>query len=128
MKVIIDGKDVTRIEVLHRILKDELDFPDYYGENLNALWDCLTGWIEFPLTLVWKNFETSQKELGSDADDVLRILKKAQEELDGEFFIQIEQPSAGTTDRHYTVRTSPHPFFYPIIGTEGFRLSISDHI
>ncbi|WP_424163299.1 barstar family protein [Bacillus amyloliquefaciens] len=100
MKVIIDGKDVTSIEDLHRILKDKLDFPDYYGENLNALWDCLTGWIEFPLTLVWKNFEISQKELGSDADDVLRILKKAQEELDGEFFIQIEQPSAWTTDRH----------------------------
>ncbi|WP_224988025.1 barstar family protein, partial [Bacillus amyloliquefaciens] len=44
LKVIIDGKDVTSTEALHRILKDQLDFPDYYGENLNALWDCLTGW------------------------------------------------------------------------------------
>ncbi|MGW7734108.1 barstar family protein, partial [Bacillus velezensis] len=51
--VIIDEKDVTSTEALHRILKDQLDFPDYYGENLNALWDCLTGWIEYPLTLVW---------------------------------------------------------------------------
>ncbi|AME07404.1 barstar family protein [Bacillus siamensis] len=98
--VIIDGKDITSTEALHRILKDKLDFPDYYGENLNALWDCLTGWIEYPLTLVWKNFEISQKALGSDADDVLRILKKAEAELDGEFFIQIEQPSAGSNDRH----------------------------
>ncbi|MFA1794733.1 barstar family protein [Bacillus velezensis] len=98
--VIIDGKDITSTEALHRILKDQLDFPDFYGENLNALWDCLTGWIELPLTLVWKNFDISQKELDSDADDVLRILKKAQAELDGEFFIQIEQPSAGSTDRH----------------------------
>ncbi|AMQ69106.1 MULTISPECIES: barstar family protein [Bacillus] len=98
--VIIDGKDITSTEALHRILKDQLDFPDFYGENLNALWDCLTGWIELPLTLVWKNFDISQKELGSDADNVLRILKKAQAELDGEFFIQIDQPSAGTTDRH----------------------------
>ncbi|MGE9876943.1 barstar family protein [Bacillus velezensis] len=98
--VIIDGKDVTSTEALHRILKDQLDFPDFYGENLNALWDCLTGWIELPLTLVWKNFDISQKELGSDADNVLRILKKAQAELDGEFFIQIDQLSAGTTDRH----------------------------
>ncbi|KJD58668.1 barstar family protein [Bacillus velezensis] len=97
---IIDGKDVTSTEALHRILKDQLDFPDFYGENLNALWDCLTGWIELPLTLVWENFEASQKALGSDADNVLRILKKAQAELDGEFFIQIDQPSAGTTDRH----------------------------
>ncbi|RCX32409.1 MULTISPECIES: barstar family protein [Bacillus amyloliquefaciens group] len=98
--VIIDGKDVTSTETLHRILKDQLDFPDFYGENLNALWDCLTGWIEYPLTLVWKNFEFSQKELGSDADDVLELFQEAQAELDGEFFIQIDQPSAGTTDRH----------------------------
>ncbi len=35
--VIIDGKDITSTEALHRILKDQLDFPDYYGENLNAL-------------------------------------------------------------------------------------------
>ncbi|MDU0811953.1 barstar family protein [Bacillus siamensis] len=100
LKVVIDGNDFKNIEALHRILKDKLDFPDYYGENLNALWDCLTGWIEYPLTLVWKNFEISQKALGSDADDVLRILKKAEAELDGEFFIQIEQPSAGSNDRH----------------------------
>ncbi|QQD81464.1 barstar family protein [Bacillus siamensis] len=98
--VIIDGKDITSTEALHRILKDQLDFPDYYGENLNALWDCLTGWIEFPLTLVWKNFDISQKALGSDADDVLELFQEAQEELDGEFFIQIEQPSAGSNDRH----------------------------
>ncbi|KXZ20927.1 barnase inhibitor [Bacillus nakamurai] len=100
IEVIIDGKDFTSIEALHRILKDKLDFPDYYGENLNALWDCLTGWMELPLTLVWRHFETSQMYLGSDADDVLRILKKAEEELDDEFFIRIEQPSDGKTDRH----------------------------
>ncbi|AHZ17375.1 MULTISPECIES: barstar family protein [Bacillus] len=97
---IIDGKDVTSTEALHRILKDQLDFPDFYGENLNALWDCLTGWIEFPLTLVWKNFEASQKALGSDADDVLELFQEAQEELGNRFVIQIDQPSAGTTDRH----------------------------
>ena len=65
------------------------DWPQsYYGENLNALWDCLTGWIELPLTLVWKNFEASQKALGSDAEDVLELLQEAQEELGNRFVIQ----------------------------------------
>lgn len=27
---------------LHEYLKDKLDLPDYYGENLDALYDCLT--------------------------------------------------------------------------------------
>lgn len=25
----------------HKYLKEALDFPDYYGENLDALYDCL---------------------------------------------------------------------------------------
>lgn len=48
----IDGRDFENIEVLHDVLKDKLDFPDYYGRNLDALWDCLTGWMDLPLTLV----------------------------------------------------------------------------
>ena len=26
----------------HKYIKEKLDFPDYYGENLDALFDCLT--------------------------------------------------------------------------------------
>ena len=33
------GNDTRAI---HRILKETLGFPDYYGENLDALYDCLT--------------------------------------------------------------------------------------
>ncbi len=42
------------------------------------------------------DFEISQKELGSDADDVLELFQEAQAELDGEFFIQIDQPGQRT--------------------------------
>ncbi|KIU12962.1 hypothetical protein SC09_Contig17orf00087 [Bacillus subtilis] len=86
----IDGRDFENIEVLHDVLKDKLDFPDYYGGNLDALWDCLTGWVDLPLTLVLINFEFSKKFLGSYADDVLEVLLEAQEELEDEFKIIIE--------------------------------------
>lgn len=86
----IDGRDFENIEVLHDVLKDKLDFPDYYGRNLDALWDCLTGWMDLPLTLVLINFEFSKKFLGSYADDVLEVLQEAQEELEDEFKIIIE--------------------------------------
>lgn len=74
-KIMIDGRDFENIEVLHDVLKDKLDFPDYYGRNLDALWDCLTGWVDLPLTLVLINFEFSKKFLGSYADDVLEVLQ-----------------------------------------------------
>ncbi|TDU09975.1 barstar family protein [Bacillus subtilis] len=89
-KIIIDGRDFENIEVLHDVLKDKLDFPNYYGRNLDALWDCLTGWVDLPFTLVLINFEFSKKFLGSYADDVLEVLLEAQEELEDEFKIIIE--------------------------------------
>ncbi|CAI6300815.1 Putative ribonuclease inhibitor YrdF [Bacillus subtilis] len=89
-KIMIDGRDFENIEVLHDDLKDKLDFSNYYGRNLDALWDCLTGWVDLPLTLVLINFEFSKKFLGSYADDVLEVLLEAQEELEDEFKIIIE--------------------------------------
>ncbi len=31
---------------IHRILKEQFDFPDYYGENLSALWDCMSDYCD----------------------------------------------------------------------------------
>ncbi|MFP7230916.1 barstar family protein [Bacillus subtilis] len=88
--MIIDGKDFENKEGVHDTLKDKLDFPDCYGRNLDALWDCLTGWIDVPLTLIWRNFEFSKKFLGTYADNVLKVLQEAQEELEDEFKIIVE--------------------------------------
>ncbi len=43
-----------------------------------------------PLTLIWRNFEFSEKFLGTYADNVLKVLQEAQEELEDEFKIIVE--------------------------------------
>jgi ribonuclease inhibitor len=40
-KVIIDGLKMTSREIAHKYLAKQFDFPAYYGENLDALFDCL---------------------------------------------------------------------------------------
>lgn len=50
----INGCEIGSAEGLHRLLAQELDFPEYYGGNLSALYDCLTDigeetWIELCL-------------------------------------------------------------------------------
>lgn len=39
-KITLDGKEIKKDE--HEYLIEELDLPDYYGRNLDALYDCLT--------------------------------------------------------------------------------------
>ena len=38
---VLDLTDVSDLEDLHNRIKKALDFPDYYGANWNAFWDCL---------------------------------------------------------------------------------------
>lgn len=45
-KAIIDLNIPSTREVLHSYLKEELDLPSYYGNNLDALYDCLTSVTE----------------------------------------------------------------------------------
>ncbi|AQM59785.1 barstar family protein [Clostridium baratii] len=82
-KVILDGEDFTTKEELHSILKSKLELPNYYGNNLDSLWDCLTGWIGGPVTLEWINFEKGKDNLGEYGQKLLEVFKEAQEEIDG---------------------------------------------
>lgn len=50
----VDFSDVEYFIQIHEALMRDLDFPDYYGGNLDALWDCLTDilgdWAEIIIT------------------------------------------------------------------------------
>lgn len=83
MNVILEGNEIKSVDDFHRKIKEVLDLPNYYGENLDALWDCLTGWIEPPLTIVWNNFEESKSNLGEFSDEVVSIFKDAENEIEG---------------------------------------------
>lgn len=88
-KVIIDGKNLKDKKSLHLILKEKLNLPEYYGENLDALWDCLTGDIAMPLSIVWENFNESKNYLGEYADKAAEVLLKAEKHFHGKLKIEI---------------------------------------
>ena len=40
--VLLDGRKIKSPADLHQCLSESLQFPDYYGKNLDALWDILS--------------------------------------------------------------------------------------
>lgn len=82
-KVTFNSKEFASKEEFHAILKSKLDLPEYYGKNLDALWDCLTAWVELPLTIEWVGFEESEKKLGEYAIKVLEVFREAEKEIKG---------------------------------------------
>lgn len=41
-EVVLDGLEIRSVEEVHDRFAQALDLPDYYGRNLDALYDCLT--------------------------------------------------------------------------------------
>ena len=71
----IDFTNVTHHWDVHEIISDALDFPDYYGCNWDAFWDCLTDMIGDPVHIEIIGLEISKQKFGDDADIMLEILK-----------------------------------------------------
>jgi ribonuclease inhibitor len=88
-KIILDGTQFINKEKLHAILKSELRLPPYYGNNLDALWDCVTGDIQLPVSIEWINFQSSKVLLGDYAEEVLKIFLNAADILEEDFTITV---------------------------------------
>lgn len=71
---IIDCSKIQTKEDLHRIFRETLSFPDWYGSNLDALHDCLTE-ISGKVRLL--NWETAESNLGTYGQKVKKVIAAA---------------------------------------------------
>ncbi len=77
-RIIIDAQDMPNKDSLHLVLKEALNLPDYYGRNLDALWDGLmeTG----PIELYLRNGETLKNLPEDYGVRLISLFEKAEEE------------------------------------------------
>ncbi|HEX9826670.1 MAG TPA: barstar family protein [Flavobacteriaceae bacterium] len=59
----IDGKKVTDWNTFHSEFKTKLNFPDYYGENMNAWIDCVDEMTEKPTLLQIENGKVMKEKV-----------------------------------------------------------------
>ena len=74
MQVQIDVSDVTSRQELHARIAAALDFPEWYGRNLDALHDCLTDLHE-PTELTVIGWEALEEAVGGYARRFRYVLR-----------------------------------------------------
>lgn len=88
--------DFSKVEYyieIHEVLKHDLDFPDYYGGNLDALWDCLTDMLCDISFIEICNFEKIAKKYHEEWRNIIKIFKETKhaynDKYSDRFFVTI---------------------------------------
>ena len=77
--VFIDFTEIGDLEDFYDQLKEKLKLPETFGDNLDALYDSITGSVELPLHIEFVNMSVEQLET---FEDLLLTLEDIEEELD----------------------------------------------
>lgn len=75
----LDGLKMLTKQDAHRHLKEGFQFPDYYGANLDALYDLLSTWSESVEVRV-ENYDAMIVSLGKYGIDLIKTIKEASRE------------------------------------------------
>ncbi|MBR5252271.1 MAG: barstar family protein [Clostridia bacterium] len=75
-KYTIDFTNITYYREMHLIIKKALDFPDYYGCNWSAFWDCLTDMAGEPIHIEIIGLDVIEQKFDGAAEMMINILKR----------------------------------------------------
>ena len=75
-KYMIDFTNVNHYLEIHFIIKKALDFPDYYGCNWSAFWDCLTDMYGDPINIEIVGLDVIERNFDDSASKILEILRR----------------------------------------------------
>lgn len=71
---ILDLTGCKYLGELHQRIKEALDFPDYYGENWDAFWDCINVDCDVDIVTI-KGSNQVAEELNPDIATMIELLE-----------------------------------------------------
>lgn len=74
-KIRLDARKMTTQENAHEYIAKKCGFPDYYGKNLNATYDCLTAMADTDIII--KHSESLEQNLGDYGKTLLSVFSDA---------------------------------------------------
>lgn len=79
---VIDVSNATKRSTIHDILTENLPFPEYYGRNLDALYDCLsTIFIGKEAEVLLVGFSKLPEDIFKYGQKIIKIFKLTASEL-----------------------------------------------
>jgi len=75
-------RDIRTLGQFYDELARQLAFPPYFGRNLDALWDVLTGEVAGPFEIIWEESAQAQANLGVDYAKLVTLLNDLAAERD----------------------------------------------
>jgi RNAse (barnase) inhibitor barstar len=86
MKYTVDFTNVKYYLEMHAVIRESLDFPDYYGCNWSAFWDCLSEMYGDPIHIEIIGLEVIKNKFGIDCvNKMIEILKRFKHFYNDEF-------------------------------------------
>lgn len=70
----LDLRGVQRVADIHNAARIAFDFPDYYGCNWDAMWDCLCDLGRGPMEVEILGYREAAAALGNDIVPFLILL------------------------------------------------------
>lgn len=74
--ILLNGREMTNKKDAHLYIKRKLDLPDYYGENLDGLWDLLTT-VSGSMKIVIFNKKSIIENLGEYGHSLINIFQES---------------------------------------------------
>jgi len=73
--ITLDFSGIKTYWELHDYFKKIFQLPDYYGHNMDALWDCLYCCYDNSTTIILKNLSSVSKELLPEIEIMLELFR-----------------------------------------------------
>ena len=79
---VLDFSKCKYLGEVHELIKKELELPEFYGCNLDALWDSITGLMYVPtsIKIIFKPETIAAQKLSDEIEKIIEVFKEAEEE------------------------------------------------
>lgn len=79
---VLDFSNCKYLGEVHELIKNELELPSFYGCNLDALWDAVTGLMYVPanIKIIFKPETVAAQKLADEIEKIIQVFKEAEEE------------------------------------------------